>query len=215
MPIGIGAATIGAGALGAGASLYGASKQAKAAKNAAELQQQQYQQTRADLAPYRDAGLLALPAYQRLLGLGPEGETGIQTALEATPGYQFARDQGMKAVTNSLSARGLGGSSGAFGKGLARFVTGLADQTYGSQLERYMNAAGMGQNAANQTGTFGSTAAQNTGNALISAGNAQAGGAVGLANSLGNAFTGAAFAPYIAKGLSQGSAWSNPFIFGS
>lgn len=106
----------------------------------------------------------------------------MQAALEATPGYQFTRDQGEKAVTSSLSARGLGGGSGAFGKGLARFVTGLADQTYQQQVGNYQNAVGIGQSAANQTGAFGQGATTNATNALIGGANASAAGVTGAAN---------------------------------
>lgn len=106
----------------------------------------------------------------------------IQAALEATPGYQFTRDQGMKAVTSNIFAKGLGGASGAYGKGLARFVTGLADQTYGENVQRMANAVGVGQSAANQTGAYGQGAAQGAAGSLIGGANAQAGGIAGAAN---------------------------------
>lgn len=127
---------------------------------------------------------------------GTTGGTGgvdpRQAYLENTPGYQFARDQGMKAVTNSLSARGLGGASGAFGKGLARFVTGLADQTYGENVARFQSAATMGANAAAQTGSLGVTSAANAGGNIVGAGNAAAAGYNGVAGSLAGGLQGAA-----------------------
>jgi hypothetical protein len=52
-----------------------------------------------------------------------------QAELEATPGYQFTRNQGLKAVQNSAAARGLG-SSGMAQRGAAEYATGLADQTW-------------------------------------------------------------------------------------
>lgn len=106
----------------------------------------------------------------------------IQKYLENLPGYQFTKSQGMDAVRNQQTAKGLGGVSGAYGKGLARFVTGLADQTYGSQLERIRQAVQGGQSAANQTGAFGTTAAQGGASALTAGGNAIAGGITGAAN---------------------------------
>lgn len=106
----------------------------------------------------------------------------MQAALEATPGYQFTRDQGTKAVTSNLFAKGLGGASGAYGKGLARFVTGLADQTYGENVQRMADAVGVGQSAANQTGAYGQGAAQGAAGSLIGGANAQAGGIAGAAN---------------------------------
>lgn len=108
--------------------------------------------------------------------------SGIQTYLENLPGYKFVRDQGIRGVTNSLSSKGLGGISGAMAKGIARFVTGLADQTYGEQVNRLGGAVGAGQNAAAQTGNFGTTAAQGAAGNLVGGGNAIASGITGAAN---------------------------------
>lgn len=106
----------------------------------------------------------------------------MQSFLEQTPGYQFAKQQGMQAVDRALSAKGLGGISGSLGKGLARFVTGLADSTYQQQLGNYQQAVGVGQSAANQTGAFGTSAASGVGGSLVGAANASAGGIIGAAN---------------------------------
>lgn len=58
-----------------------------------------------------------------------------QATLEATPGYQFALSQGLKATQNSAAARGLG-VSGAAMKGAAAYATGLADNTYQQQFNQ-------------------------------------------------------------------------------
>lgn len=107
-----------------------------------------------------------------------------QSYLESLPGYQFTKQQGLQAVENSLNSRGLGGLSGSLGKGIARFVTGLADQTYQQQLGNLMNLVNTGQNAATQTGTFGTQAATNAGSSLIGGANASAAGTVGSANAI-------------------------------
>lgn len=60
-----------------------------------------------------------------------------QATLETLPGYQFTKTQGLKAVSNSAAARGLG-VSGAALKGAATFTTGLADSTYRGQFETEM-----------------------------------------------------------------------------
>lgn len=65
------------------------------------------------------------------------GQGFSQAELEATPGYQFAKSQGLQATQNSAAARGLG-VSGAALKGAATFATGLADNTYGAQFTRAM-----------------------------------------------------------------------------
>lgn len=108
----------------------------------------------------------------------------IQAQLEKLPGYQFQRDQGVASVGRALGTKGL---TGAQAKGIARFVTGLADSTYGAQVDRLKGAVEIGQNAANQTGAFGQSAATNSSNALIGGANASAAGQVGSANAIGSA----------------------------
>lgn len=105
----------------------------------------------------------------------------IQQQLENLPGYQFAREQGILGAQRSIGSRGL---TGAQAKGVARFVTGLADQTYGEQLTRLNQAATLGQNAAATTGNIGAQTGGNIGQSLITAGSAAAGGTVGATNAV-------------------------------
>ena len=90
MPWGI----VGAAVIGAGASIYGSGKasdaQSKAAAQAGALQKEQYDQTRADLSPYRDAGVGATGALSDAYGLNGQG--GYDRAFanfRADPGYDF------------------------------------------------------------------------------------------------------------------------------
>lgn len=133
------------------------------------------------------------PTAPGITGGGGTGD--IQAYLESLPGYQFVKQQGIKSIGNKLSATGHGGIDSVYGKGLARFVTGLADQTYGEQLARMFQVAGVGQSAANQTGAFGNSAAsgaggnlvtgaQAVGNGIVGAANASAAGTVGTANAI-------------------------------
>lgn len=125
--------------------------------------------------------------------------SGIESYLENLPGYKFVRDQGIKSTTNALSTKGLGGISGPMAKGISRFVTGLADTTYGEQLNRIANAVGVGQSAANQTGAFGQSAASGAGSNLVGGANATAAGITGAANASAAGTIGAANA--VAGGL--------------
>lgn len=183
-------AAIGSAVIGAGVGIYGANKaagaQTRASKNASDVERQMYDTTRGDLAPYRNAGSTGTNALMGLAGLGPNGYAGIQSNLESLPGYQFTRTQGLKAVQNSAAARGLG-VSGAALKGAANYATGLANSTYGDQFNRLMGISQLGENAAAQTGAYGTQTANNIGQNIIGAGNAQAAGAVGGANAVGNA----------------------------
>lgn len=179
-----------------------ADKQAAAANNAAAQSQAQYQQTRNDLAPYRDAGSAALNALGGQMPYLESTFNPTQAALEATPGYQFTRNQGLQGVQNSASARGLG-VSGAAMKGAADYATGLADNTYQTQFNidqanktnaynKLMGLIGAGQSSAAQTGAFGQQATQNSGKFLTSGANAEAAGIVGGSNALAGGLNSAA-----------------------
>jgi len=81
---------------GTGAQLYGAHRAGKAADKAAQLQsdaadralavqQQQHEQTRTDLAPYRGAGESSLSALTAFLGLPPTAAPAAPAAAPAPP----------------------------------------------------------------------------------------------------------------------------------
>jgi hypothetical protein len=126
---------------------------------------------------------------------------------ESTPGYQFTQQQGLKAVQNSMAARGLG-TSGAALKGAAGYATGLADSTYNDVYNRALNTfntnyqaqagnvnrlqglVSNGQNAAATNGTIGAATAGNIGNTLVNGAQASAAGMVGATNALGNGVNG-------------------------
>jgi len=187
-----------------------ANTQATAANNAAALQNAQFQQTQANLAPYASIGTAALP--QLLKSLGYEGQFGANgqltgmsgqgfqfnpSNLAQTPGYQFTLQQGLNAVNNATSATGQTGS-GAQAKGLANYATGLAQNTYNQQyqnaLTTYQQNASIlgsllstGQNAAAGIGSMGMQNAQSVGNTLMSGANATAAGQVAAGSAQTNA----------------------------
>src|SRR5712671_4414683 len=133
----VGTAILGGSAVSAAATAYGANKaagaQTDAANQAAQTQMAMYNRTRQDLSPYRNAGSADLATLQGELPFLTSPIKMDEATLEQTPGYQFTRNQGLKAVQNSAAARGLG-ASGAALKGAATFATGLADQTYQTQF---------------------------------------------------------------------------------
>ena len=194
MPIATTAAIIGGSALlGAGASVYGANKaasaQKKAANQASQIQKDQYEQTRADLAPYRDVGSNALSQYQSLLGLNGQAK-----AQEALQGYtqspylsQLIKDT-QAGVDASSAARG-GLFSGATAQAIGNKTGQLYLGDYNNYLSRIGGLVDTGQNAASQTGQFGANAAAGRSNAAMQAGNAQAGGWINMANGVNNALS--------------------------
>lgn len=163
-----------------------AKAQTNAANQANATQQGFYNQTRADLAPYRDQGSQAYTTLNNLLGVGGNSAT-MQSTLEGLPGYQFTLGQGLKSVQNSAAARGLGVSGGAL-KAAGTYATGLANSQYGNYVNQLQGSASLGENAAAQTGAAGTAAGQGIASNTIGAGNAQA----AAYNTTGNAVSGAA-----------------------
>lgn len=189
-------AIIGSAVVGAGASLAGASAQAGATRDASNQEMAMYNKTRADLLPYNKAGQGALNNLTTNIADYTAPISMDEATLQRTPGYQFNLRQGLKSVQNSAAARGLG-NSGAALKGAAAYATGLADSTYQNQFNntntnrtnsynRLMGISQLGENAAAQTGAFGTQTAQSIGANTIQGGNAIAAGYLGAANSLNN-----------------------------
>lgn len=188
--IGAAGAIVG-GAVAAHGATSAAKTQAQAAQRATDVEQANLQQIRGDLQPYRQGGQEAFGAYS---ALAPFSFAPTRANLESTPGYQFTLGQGLKATQNSAAARGLG-VSGAALRGAADYATGLSDSTfntrfgqardtYGTNANKLLEAAKVGENAAAQTGAFGATISGQIGNNIIGAGNATAAGQVGAANAV-------------------------------
>lgn len=181
--MGIAAAIAGAAVIGGISTVVSGNKAANAQKQAADAsvaeQQRQYDQTRADQAPWRTAGAGALSKLAGLYGV----DTGNGAAkvpndqlydeFRATPGYNFQMSEGIKAVDRGAAARGLLGS-GAAVKGEERFAGGLADSTYGQYVGALQSLAGVGQTATQATSQAGQNAANNISSAYMAAGQARA-----------------------------------------
>jgi len=194
MPVATSTAIIAGTALaGAGASIYSANKaadaQKKAAAQATALERENNAQIRADFAPYRDAGASALTKYADSLGLnGDAARQSFVDGFRADPGYQFAFDEGQRAIQGSAAARG-GLLSGGALRALQRTGQGMADQQYGSYLDRFGYLANMGQNSAAQTGQFGAQSAGRQGAYALDAGAARAGGYLSAAQGVNGAIS--------------------------
>jgi hypothetical protein len=171
----IGAVMGGAAVLGAGASIYSGSKASKAQKQAADAsvaeQRRQYDTTRADFAPWREAGSGALGLLSRAYGIN--GGTPDMTAFTTSPGYQFRLNEGLRATERQASSRGLL-RSGAAQKALLRYGEGQAAGEFGDWWNRLAGVAGLGQAGVSGTAAAGSNAANNISQALTAGGNARA-----------------------------------------
>jgi len=195
MPAIIGGALAGGGALlGAGSSLLGSGKASSAAKSAAGTQLQMYYANRATAQPYFSTGYDAVGNALNLAQSSLGGGFPTEAQTQQAPGYQFIRDEGLKAVQGAMAARGLG-MSGASMKGAAQYATGLADQTYQNQFNdlqtnltnqfnRLYNLSSLGENAAVGTGTQGTAAAATAGNLTAQSGVQQGTGLINAGNAL-------------------------------
>lgn len=167
-------AIAGAAVVGAGAQMITGSKAAKAQRQSAEMsvaeQRRQYDQDRADLAPWREAGGSALARLVSEYGLGGQAP---QSQFTTSPGYQFRMGEGLRAIDRNRAARGLL-NSGAADKARMRYGEGLAASEYDSYWNRLAGLAGVGQNATNTTVAAGQNSAGNISNAYQQAGNARA-----------------------------------------
>jgi len=179
--MGVAGAILGSAVIGGVSASKAASAQKSAADAQVDLARETRDLTRQDLSPYYDAGQQGLNALQYELGLGaqPQGYNGFQ----ATPGYQFALDEGLNAVEGSAAAAG-GLYSGATMQALQERGTGLANQEYGNYVNRLTSLAGSGQNAAAGMGAANQAYSNQAGNALGAYGNAAAAGAIGVGNAV-------------------------------
>lgn len=172
------------------AAASGTAAQIEAAREALAEQRRQFDLNRADLAPYRGAGVNAL---SRLSAWQPFDGTGFVES----PDYAYRYNEGVRGINADASARGLLNSgarvkalqdrgqqlaSGEYANWFAR-QGGLNSQNFNQQA----SIAGIGQAGTNAGVAAGSGSANAMSNILSGMGNAQAAGA----NAAGNAQAGA------------------------
>lgn len=165
----VAAAVVGGAVISGVASNRAAKKSAKGPKNAVREQRRQYDQTREDFAPWREAGTNALARLQ-----DPD-------AFEQSPGYEFIRSEGTRDIGNTFAAKGSGGNAL---RALAQFNSGLASRDYNDWWNRQSSLAGLGQSATSSTSAAGSNAANQIGMYQQNAANARASGVQGVGNAI-------------------------------
>ena len=101
--------------------------------------------------------------------------------FQESPGFKFAKAQGISAVDASAAA---GGSlfSGSTLQALTEFGQGFASQGRGAFLDRLAGLVGSGQSAVGQLGQSAASFGQGAASALAGLGNAQSAGTIGVAN---------------------------------
>ena len=173
------------GALQSDAAKRAAAGQTAASQQAIGEQARQYDLSRSDLAPYREAGTAAVGRIRDLLGIGGTGLTPEQV-MELDPGYQFRIGEGQKALTNRLGTMGLRNSGAALKAG-TRYGQDYATNAYDTIFNRLSGLAGTGQTATTPGAGLGANYAGNVGNLLTGAANARGAASIGSANAWGNA----------------------------
>jgi hypothetical protein len=177
--IGTAAAILGSSVIsavaGSSAARSAANAQVRASDQATAEQQRQYDQTRADYAPWRATG-------ESALGRLNAASTGDNSNFFASPDYNFTRTEGQRDIGNSFAARG-GAASGNALRALTEFNQNLASRQYGNWWDRQAGLAGIGFNGTSATAQAGQNAANNISGNYLAAGDARASGVLGSANS--------------------------------
>jgi hypothetical protein len=184
--------TVAGGAIASSGARSAARTAANAATSAAQVQQNMFDTTQADIAPQIALGKGAANMLSGIYGLGPTSGTGAPapapnySSFYDTPGYTFSLNQGENAINRAASANGSLYSTNTL-TSLNNFAQGTASTQYNNYVNQLLTMAGLG-NAANQTGATAATAAGGQiGSSLISAGNANASGVLGSSNAFSNA----------------------------
>lgn len=166
--------------IGAGTAIYGAQQNraaardvANATRDAANQSEESTLQALAFSQPYRDGGLQDYNALRQQVG----------TSFQASPGYEFARQEGIRAIDQGASARGMLGSGGRL-RELTRYGTGVANQEYQNWLSRLQSLAGVGQAASGQAASLAQQGGIQQANFTMQGGQAEAQGRIGQANAL-------------------------------
>lgn len=200
--VAVGGASLVGGLMGADASRSAANTQADAARQASQIEQQQFNQTTQNMAPWLQQGQTSLAQLGQQFGsAGSPGNTpfGLQQ-FQASPAYQFNLDQGMQAINKGANARGNFYAPQTL-QDLSKFAQGTASNEFQNAYSNYntnqnnlfsrlQTLSGAGQNAAANLGDVGTKVAGQLGSNAMGAGNVQAGGIMGQANAYSGALGG-------------------------
>lgn len=197
----IAAAIAGAAGLGAAGNIIGGITQSNAQEHAANTQADMFNKIVQQQQPFLQAGYGATSNLQQALGLTPGNAGGLgqgyltqtfnptQQQLENYPGYQFALNQGDRALQSQMTP-GSGALSGATLKSLMSFNQGLANTTYGDYFNQFQTQQNNIFNRLSSLAGLGQNAAGNLGNAGTQLGTGIAGAQAAAGGSLGSAISG-------------------------
>ncbi len=183
--------------IGASASEEAAKIQAGLTAEALKMQENQYQQSRADMMPWLNAGKNALVGQSELAGNLPDLSS---SAYEDSAYNKWIRQQGVNSLMASGAAKGAYGS-GNLGTALVEYGQNASGSQYTDWWNKMMSEyntkyntlaslSGTGQVAASSMANTGTNYANSSSNLLTNLGYSQAQGLYGQANAWQNALTG-------------------------
>ena len=206
-------AALGSAVIGGVSNIIGSGEQASGSEAATNAQEQMFNEQVANEKPFMTAGTQDVNELNYLMGTGPKTGTGINPALggygslnapfnvsdwkSLSPAYNFQLQQGAQGTLNSASSS-QGGESGAALSGLQAYNQGAANTSFNNAFNMYQTQqsntygrlagiANLGEAAASNQATGGSSYAQGIGQSLTNTGTAIGGGIAGAGNSIGNA----------------------------
>jgi hypothetical protein len=161
------------------------------ANTAAENElRRQFQATRGQLTPFRNAAIPALQEQQALLGLSDEvSQQQAFANLQESPGQRFIREKQQRALLrNSAAIGGLGG--GNVRTALQQQAAGFAQQDLENRFARLGQLTGQGLNATTNIGQFGAQSSGGIANLLQQSGQAKASGLMNSGQAIARGITG-------------------------
>jgi hypothetical protein len=143
------------------------------------------------LNPYTRAGERGSSMLQNALGLkGAEGNAAAVNAYQTAPGYEWQMDQGMQALQRLNASRGRLDSGNTMIDAMT-YSQGLADQDYGTWLDRLTGQQSLGYNAATQKAGIYTGAGNSLANLYTGYGQNAADINTGASSNLANLYSGA------------------------
>jgi hypothetical protein len=154
--------TVAASAIQSSAAKKAAKTQAESADESTQLQREMYQQQREDIAPWRQAGMRALPQLEEMIAQGPgapfRAPPGLDPrrfqftaptadTLRLDPGFQFRLKTGMEALEGTAAQRGGLLSGGAMRAAMA-LGQDMGSQEYGNAYNRALGENQLGYGRA-------------------------------------------------------------------
>lgn len=181
-----------AGGLAGGSSILASRSASKASskanRRALAYEAQRYQDVRSLLMPFLQQGQAALGPQARLLGLrGRAAEEREISRLERSPIFSSLSRQGEQAILQNAAATG-GLRGGNTQEALAQFRPQLLNTFLNERIMNLGNVVGQGQDAAGAVGGTSDSSGGRMSALRSQIGQDQAGGILGMAQGVSNAF---------------------------